>query len=159
MVKKKKTTKRKAKRKNTRKKKKQTSFWGFIFKWSFVAGLWVGLFVAATVAWYAAELPAITKSVAFERKTSITVKAADGSIIARYGDIMGESVKVEDLPPHLIHAVLATEDRRFYHHFGIDPVGLARAMFVNAQRGGFVQGGSTITQQLAKTSSSAKSAP
>ncbi len=57
---------------------------------------------------------------------------------------------MENLPPHLAEAIVATEDRRFYSHFGIDPIGLARAMWVNIQAGRWVQGGSTITQQLAK---------
>ncbi len=54
------------------------------------------------------------------------------------------------MSPYLPDAVLATEDRRFYHHFGIDPIGLARALYVNLRSGDLVQGGSTITQQLAK---------
>ncbi len=54
------------------------------------------------------------------------------------------------MPVHLVDAVLATEDRRFYSHFGVDPAGLARAMWTNLRRGKVVEGGSTITQQLAK---------
>ncbi|MEM6781181.1 MAG: PBP1A family penicillin-binding protein, partial [Pseudomonadota bacterium] len=56
----------------------------------------------------------------------------------------------EDLPSHLVYAVLAIEDRRFYQHFGLDPVGIARAFAVNLKEMKYVQGGSTITQQLAK---------
>ncbi len=85
-----------------------------------------------------------------EAKPSITVQAYDGKVIARYGGIKGDVVDVRDLPPHVVAAVLAIEDRRFYQHFGIDVLGLARAMFVNLTQGGFRQGGSTITQQLAK---------
>lgn len=85
-----------------------------------------------------------------EAKPSITVQAYDGKVIARYGGIKGDVVDVRDLPPHVVAAVLAIEDRRFYQHFGIDLLGLARAMFVNLTQGGFRQGGSTITQQLAK---------
>src|SRR5690606_18582529 len=69
---------------------------------------------------------------------------------ARLGGRLGEFLRVEDLSPHLVNAVLAIEDRRFYDHFGIDPLGLARAMWSNLRSGGVVQGGSTITQQLAK---------
>lgn len=132
------------------KKKKQKSFLGFLFKWLFVLGLWGAIIGGGIVAWYAGELPDITKRVDFERKTSITIKAADGAEIMRYGEIRGNSVGIEDIPPHLIHAVIAIEDRRFYSHFGIDPFGLARAMAMNVQKGRLVQGGSTITQQLAK---------
>lgn len=143
-----KTTKRKASK--TTKAKKKFSFFRWAFKWTFVLGLWAGIVLACILAWYATELPSITQSAAFERQSSITVLAADGSVIARYGEMKGNTVKIEDIPENLISAVLATEDRRFYNHFGLDPIGLARAMFVNVQRGGVVQGGSTITQQLAK---------
>ena len=61
-----------------------------------------------------------------------------------------DAIPLEDYPDHLIKAALATEDRRFYDHFGIDPSGLARALTANARAGGVVQGGSTISQQLAK---------
>jgi penicillin-binding protein 1A len=143
-------------KKPAKKRKNRTSYdddgslFGRLVKWLFVAGLWAGIIGTCVVAWYAGELPAITRAVSFDRKTSITVKAMDGSVIARYGEIRGDSITVDDLPPHLIYAVLATEDRRFYSHFGIDPLGLARAIVVNISKGGAFQGGSTITQQLAK---------
>ena len=57
---------------------------------------------------------------------------------------------LEDIPDHLIKATLATEDRRFFEHFGVDFIGTARALFENARANEVVQGGSTITQQLAK---------
>jgi penicillin-binding protein 1A len=59
-------------------------------------------------------------------------------------------VRLDSLPPYLVQAVLSTEDRRFYSHWGIDPLGLIRASFRNAEAGSVVEGGSTITQQLAK---------
>lgn len=113
-------------------------------------GLWASIILGCVLAWYATELPNITKSAAFERQSSITVLAADGSVIARYGEIKGNSIQIQDIPQNLIYAVLAIEDRRFYSHFGLDPIGLARAMVANIIEGGVVQGGSTITQQLAK---------
>jgi penicillin-binding protein, 1A family len=73
-----------------------------------------------------------------------------GNPIGHRGIIHEDSVPVDQLPDHLIKAVLATEDRRFFDHFGIDFFGLARAMTENAKAGGVVQGGSTLTQQLAK---------
>ena len=73
-----------------------------------------------------------------------------GNTIGHRGIIHENSVPVDELPDHLIKAVLATEDRRFFEHFGIDFVGLARAMSENAKAGEVVQGGSTLTQQLAK---------
>lgn len=121
-----------------------------ILKWGVVASLWVAIFIGILVTWYASELPDITEAMIFERRPTITVKANDGTVLDRYGDIKGETVKVEELPPHVVYAILATEDRRFYYHFGLDPFGIARAFGVNVVNAGFVQGGSTITQQLAK---------
>ena len=79
------------------------------------------------------------------------------TFLDRYGNEVGsrgirhnDAIPLEDYPDHLIKAALATEDRRFYEHFGIDPSGLVRALTANARAGGVVQGGSTITQQLAK---------
>ncbi|QLF69847.1 PBP1A family penicillin-binding protein [Peteryoungia desertarenae] len=73
-----------------------------------------------------------------------------GNPIGHRGIIHENSVPVDELPDHLVKAVLATEDRRFFEHFGIDFIGLARAMSENAKAGEVVQGGSTLTQQLAK---------
>ncbi|MFD1327588.1 transglycosylase domain-containing protein [Mycoplana ramosa] len=73
-----------------------------------------------------------------------------GNEIGHRGIIHEDSVPIDELPDHLIKAVLATEDRRFFDHFGIDFLGLARAMTENARAGSVVQGGSTLTQQLAK---------
>lgn len=121
-----------------------------LIKWCFVLALWAALVVGGILAWYARELPDIIDNPKFERKASITVLANDGSVIARYGDIKGHNVSADRIPKNLANAILATEDRRFYYHFGLDPIGLVRAVFVNLTRKGVVQGGSTITQQLAK---------
>jgi penicillin-binding protein 1A len=137
-----------------RRKKAEGSFFAnlirFSIKWGFVAALWCFILLGLMVLWYASELPNITKSMVFERRPTVIIKAADGTIADRYGDIKGEIVDVKDLPPHVTNAVLAIEDRRFYDHFGLDIKGVGRAFLVNIAQGGFVQGGSTITQQLAK---------
>lgn len=119
-------------------------------KWGFVLCLWIGLVGALTLAWFARELPDITEQMIFERRPTIIIKANDGTIVDRYGDIKGDTVSVKELPPHVAQAILATEDRRFYYHFGLDPIGIIRAMGVNIAHGGVRQGASTITQQLAK---------
>ncbi len=133
-----------------KKKKAQKGFIKNALKWLFVLGLWGGIIGVVIMAWYAGALPDITKRATFDHKSSITIKAADGSMLARYGEIRGNSVSIEELPSHLIYAILSIEDRRFYQHFGVDPLGLARALLVNIKAGRTVQGGSTITQQLAK---------
>lgn len=122
----------------------------FCIKWGFVAGLWGAILLTGILLWYASELPSITKSMVFERRPTVIIKAQNGDIVDRYGDVKGEIVNVEDLPPHIVNAVMAIEDRRFYDHWGMDLKGIGRAFFVNIKSGGFVQGGSTITQQLAK---------
>jgi penicillin-binding protein 1A len=73
-----------------------------------------------------------------------------GQEVGRRGLHLDDSYKIEDFPDYMVKAALATEDRRFYDHWGIDPIGTFRAVVVNAQGGGVVQGGSSITQQLAK---------
>lgn len=138
-------------KKTTRKRKtKKPSLFKRLIKWLFVLGLWGAIILTAIIAYYASDLPDITENATFDRRRAIIVKDRSGDIIARYGDIVGNKVGIEDIPPYLVQAVLAIEDRRFYHHPGIDPIGLARAMAVNAKAGSVVQGGSTITQQLAK---------
>ncbi|MAE50939.1 MAG: penicillin-binding protein [Micavibrio sp.] len=154
-----KTTRSKAKPQSPTRKKatvkkrasgKKKSILGRLFKWAFVTGLWAAIIMGGVLAYYASELPDIAESASFERQSSITILDVRGEVLARYGEIKGNSVDIADIPPHLIQAVMAIEDRRFYSHFGIDLLGLARAMIVNIQAGGVVQGGSTITQQLAK---------
>lgn len=117
-----------------------------LVQWGLVAAIWCGIGLGAVLAWFALDLPDISKVAQFERRASITVLASDGSEFARFGDLQGTTLSVRDLPPHLVDAVLAIEDRRFYSHFGIDPLGLARAVYVNWRSGRAVQGGSTITQ-------------
>ena len=86
------------------------------------------------------------------RRADLAVTFLDryGREIGRRGILHDDSVPLTQMPPYLLQAVLATEDRRFYDHFGIDLVGTARALAVNARSEGVVQGGSSITQQLAK---------
>lgn len=96
---------------------------------------------------------------AFRETSDDWLKKAELSVtfLDRYGNMIGErgirhndTVPLEEFPDHLIKAVLATEDRRFYEHFGIDIPGTFRAVLSNARAGGVVQGGSSLTQQLAK---------
>jgi penicillin-binding protein 1A len=122
----------------------------FLARWSMVGTIWTGFFALLFLAWCAYDLPGPERLNELKRQPSVTVVAADGSLIASYGDLYGDSVRLADLPPYLPAAVLATEDRRFYSHWGVDLRGVARALYVNAKEGDMVQGGSTITQQVAK---------
>jgi penicillin-binding protein 1A len=105
---------------------------------------------AAFIAYIAYDLPDISTLGEVKKKPSIIVKAEDGTILGTYGDTYGDYVPYGQIPGTVINAVIATEDRNFFHHFGIDPWGLLRAMWVDLRSRKMVQGGSTITQQLAK---------
>lgn len=106
--------------------------------------------LAAFIAFYARDLPETDGLWASQRAPRVTLLAVDGSPLSVQGESAGRPVRLADLPAHVPNAVLAVEDRNYYHHAGFNPVSLARAMLVNASAGEIVQGGSTITQQLAK---------
>lgn len=120
-------------------------------RYSLIAGgVWVAFLAIVLSSYFFAEIPNTTNLLTYQPREDITVLDVDGRLITRRGLTHGAIVMVEDLPPHVADAFIAIEDRRFYYHFGIDPLGLARALKVNLMQGAFVQGGSTITQQLAK---------
>ncbi|HEU4651564.1 MAG TPA: transglycosylase domain-containing protein [Croceibacterium sp.] len=100
------------------------------------------------VGWLVITAP-LSKSLQPIAPPELTLLAADGTPIARNGADVDAPVKVSELPPHVIEPFIAIEDRRFYSHWGVDPRGMARALWSNLTTGR-TQGGSTITQQLAK---------
>lgn len=110
----------------------------------------VAAVAAAYVGYCAATLPDIEKAVKNTRAPKIYILAADGSEIASYGSQYGRPVELKRLPAYVPQAVIATEDRRFYSHFGIDPRSVVRALTVNLIKGRKAQGASTLTQQVAK---------
>src|SRR5262252_3782728 len=112
--------------------------------------LWMAIVGGLVLGYFALTLPDTGELTRAERRPSVTVLAADGSLLTTYGDLFGQPLTLKEMSPYLPKAVIATEDRRFYSHFGVDPIGLARALFADIAAGHFVQGGSTITQQLAK---------
>src|SRR5438128_7518621 len=121
----------------------------FIY-WSLVLGLWLVIAAAGTMVWVAINLPPIQSLEIPKRPPQIEIVGLDGKPLATRGEMHGATVTIKELPPYLPRAFVAIEDRRFYSHFGIDPVGLLRAATANVMRRGVAQGGSTITQQLAK---------
>ena len=120
-----------------------------LIKWLFLIFIWLVLFLSIAVTWSLLNLPE-TESIQISRQPSITFLDKEGRIIASYGDIYGQSIQYENLPKNLVNAVIVTEDKRFFFHPGIDIKGIVRAALVNLKSGRIVQGGSTITQQLAK---------
>ena len=118
--------------------------------WALVAAIWVVIIGGGIVVYYGARLPPTSEWAVPKRPANVKIVSADGKLVGNRGDTGGEAVRLADLPPWLPGAVVAIEDRRFRSHFGIDPIGLARAVFVNLTNRGVAQGGSTLTQQLAK---------
>jgi len=134
-------------RTGVRKKKKKRSLKAMLMT---RVGIAFMLLLAAFFAWFTWGLPDIDTLNSSTKTPSILIKTENGDIIGSFGDIYGEYMPFEAFPTSLVDAVVATEDRNFYHHFGVDPLGLLRAAYVNMKAGHVVQGGSTITQQVAK---------
>lgn len=137
-------------KRGSKRRRKRRGFFGFVFYWTMFLALWGAIGVGGILIYFAAELPQISEISIPERAPNVQILARDGTLIANRGETGGETVRLEHLPPYLPQAVMAIEDRRFLSHFGIDPLGLARAMVSNYRAGRVVQGGSTLTQQLAK---------
>jgi penicillin-binding protein 1A len=123
---------------------------GRLFYWGVVLGLWAAIAVVGVVVWVGAHLPAIQALEIPKRPPTIEIVGFDGSVLATRGEMAGANVSLKDLPPYLPKAFIAIEDRRFYSHYGVDPLGIARAAVANILHRGVSQGGSTLTQQLAK---------
>ncbi|MGF6428452.1 MULTISPECIES: transglycosylase domain-containing protein [Bradyrhizobium] len=123
---------------------------GRLFYWTAVLGLWAGIAVIGVVVWVGAHLPPIQSLEIPKRPPTIQIVGIDGSVLAQRGEMAGANIALKDLPPYLPKAFIAIEDRRFYSHYGVDPVGVLRAAVTNILHRGVSQGGSTLTQQLAK---------
>ena len=127
-----------------------SSLFGRLFYWAFVLGIWGVIGLGALVVYYGARLPPIDQLAVPKRPPNVAILSAQGELIANRGDMGGAAIPIAELPPFLPKAFVAIEDRRFYSHWGLDPQGLARALLRNVIGRGGVQGGSTLTQQLAK---------
>jgi penicillin-binding protein 1A len=121
-----------------------------LFYWGAVLGLWAAIAVVGVIVWVGAHLPAIQSLEIPKRPPTIQITGFDGSVLATRGEMAGANVALKELPPYLPKAFIAIEDRRFYSHYGVDPIGIARAAVANILHRGVSQGGSTLTQQLAK---------
>jgi penicillin-binding protein 1A len=121
-----------------------------LFYWGAVLGLWAVIALAGVVVYAGAHLPPIQSLEIPKRPPTIEMVGLDGSVLAMRGEMAGTNVALKDLPPYLPNAFIAIEDRRFYSHYGIDPFGILRAAVANILHRGVSQGGSTLTQQLAK---------
>jgi penicillin-binding protein 1A len=121
-----------------------------LFNWGGTVILWGILFVGIVMGYFAYSLPDISGIDVIEKRPSMVLKASNGTRFATYGDLYGRLLKPDQIPERMKEAILATEDVHFYNHFGINPFSLMRAAWRNYQAGRVVEGGSTLTQQLAK---------
>lgn len=125
------------------------------FRALFKLGLYSGLIaVVAIVVAVAVAMQSLPSYQELVRRNDlgqmIRVHAADGTVIASLGPSFGQWLSYDEIPPVMREAMVAVEDRRFRYHPGVDPIGIGRAFWVRIERGRWVQGGSTITQQLAR---------
>ena len=141
---------RKARARKPRKDGRSRSLVGRIAYWSLVLALWGFIGSLGVMGWVAAHLPPIQSLEVPKRPPSIQIVGLNGRVLATRGEMGGAAVPLRELPPFVPKAFLAIEDRRFYSHWGLDPFGVARAVAANVLHRGVSQGGSTITQQLAK---------
>jgi penicillin-binding protein 1A len=119
-------------------------------RYAVIALVWGALAATVMLLWFARDLPRPEAALDAARRPGLTLEDRSGHVFATFGDLVGEPLRLTDMPRYLPAAAVAVEDRRFWHHPGIDPIGLARAAWTNLTAGHVVQGGSTITQQVAK---------
>ncbi len=122
----------------------------FVLKWSFFLAIWIAIFGTLVLIYYLRDLPSLADLEAKNGKEIVQINYSNSEPITNRGEIYTSEVSFYELPQNLINAVVAIEDRRFFSHCGIDIFGIIRAFRVNHEAGRIVQGGSTITQQLAK---------
>ncbi len=123
--------------------------WLLLLAWLSLTFAFIALMVVAVVFYYSVTVPDPREAALMKTAPNLTILAQDGRFIAERGMRRGYT-RYADLPAHLVNAAIAAEDRRFRYHFGFDPMGMARAALRNWRAGRVVEGGSTITQQLAK---------
>ncbi len=116
----------------------------FVMLFSFMLAGFIGVNL------YLTSLPPIQHLEDFKPNVVTKIYSADGEVIKTFTAYKFEKVEIKNVPDNIKHAIIATEDKNFYHHRGYDPIGLARSMVVNISTGSFSQGASTITQQLAR---------
>jgi penicillin-binding protein 1A len=126
------------------------SGFGRVIYWGAVLALWAIIAGIGVLVWIGIHLPPIQSLEIPKRPPSVLILGVNGATLATRGDMGGAAVPLAQLPAYVPNAFVAVEDRRFYSHHGIDPLGIARALVADVLRRGASQGGSTITQQLAK---------
>jgi penicillin-binding protein 1A len=136
-------------KKRKRSGKSRSGFSRLIY-WGFVLALWALIAGIGALVWIGIHLPPIQSLEIPKRPPSVLILGLNGATLATRGDMGGAAVPLAELPAYVPKAFVAIEDRRYYSHYGVDPLGIARAFVADILRRGASQGGSTITQQLAK---------
>jgi penicillin-binding protein 1A len=121
-----------------------------LIRWSLILAVWGLVALGLALVWFARDLPRPEDALDAVRRPSLVMRDQNGALVATYGDVVGDALRLSDMPPYLPAAAVSVEDRRFWTHWGIDPWGILRAVTVNLVSGHLRQGGSTITQQVAK---------
>ena len=119
-------------------------------RWAIMLAIWGARGLAVLLLWFARDLPRPEAALDAFRRPSLTLEDRGGRVFATFGDVVGEPLRLADMPAYLPAAAVAVEDHRFWHHPGIDLIGLGRAAVTDVLALHLVQGGSTITQQVAK---------
>lgn len=137
--------------------KSKSSFLVAFFQFIGLSVVYSSGIVLLIIIYYSYDLPDVQVLMEQDRRPMVTINASStyGSdqssrVLTKYGDMYGDYIDASELPEHLVQSVIATEDRRFFNHSGVDYIGLIRAFYYNIKAKRIVQGGSTITQQLAK---------
>ena len=137
-------------REPSRRPRRRRSFLGRFAALALTLCLFGAVGAGGVVAYYTSRLPPIQNLEIPKRPPNVQIVSLDGKPIANRGETGGANVPLSEMPKFVPQAFIAIEDRRFYDHWGVDVFGLARALKANIERGGVAQGGSTLTQQLAK---------
>jgi penicillin-binding protein 1A len=136
--------------KRGKKKKRSSLSFGRLIYWCAVLCLWGVIVGVGGLVWIGMHLPALQSLEVPQRPPTTQILDINGKLLATRGEMPGANIALKDLPDYVPKAFIAIEDRRFYAHHGVDPIGLLRAVIANITHRGLSQGGSTLTQQLAK---------
>jgi len=121
-----------------------------LWVWALNLLIWVLVLAGLVLLWFSYDLPSLKDLETGVKRPSIVFVGSNNQEIAHYGDLYGDPITTKDVPPALINAIVSMEDRSFFKHAGIDWMGIGRALWNNLKAGHIVQGGSTLTQQIAK---------
>ena len=125
-----------------------------LIKWTFLLAVWGAIALGLALLWFTADLPRPEAALDAARRPSLTLQDRAGHPYASFGDVVGDPLRLSDLPPYLPAAAVAVEDRRFYSHHGLDVTGIARAVWVNLSPAGWCRAAPPSPSRWRRTCSS-----